>query len=165
MLTETLGLLLLAEHNYSQWQHLRIQRIADDEPEKLDAAVRQASAAMQDHLEADQEFLALFASAQDEIFEPRDLDGLAVIQTRRLSRAEHQLTDLTTWFADQRLLDFEAVDQRDRPGVRDAVTGVFDAGRNRLPEIERPKRPDWSRRKSSEDADTEELPSPAQPEA
>ena len=152
LLTETLGLLLLAEHNFSQWQRLRIQRIADDEPEKLEGAIRQAKGAMDEHLTADQEFLALFASVQDEIFEPRDLDGLAIIQTRRLSRAENELIDLTRWFADQRLLEFEAVDPRDRPGVRDSVAGVIDAGRNRIPDIERPKlqRPGWSRRREAD---------------
>ncbi len=135
MLTETLGLLLLAEHNYSQWQRLRIQRIADAEPDNLGAAVRQAKTAMQDHLAADQEFLTVFASVQDTIFEPRDLDGLAVIQTRRLSRAESELNDLTKWFAGQRLLEFEGVPLRDRPGLKDSVAGVIDAGRSRMPQV------------------------------
>ena len=140
MLTETLGVLLLAEHNHSQWQRLRIQRIADAEPENLEAAVRQAKAAMQEHLAADKEFLSLFASAQDQLFEPRDLDGLAVIQTRRLSKAEVELSDLTRWFADQRLLEFDGVDLRDRPGLRDSVSGVIDAGRSRIPDVPRPRR-------------------------
>jgi len=139
MLTETLGLLLLAEHNYSQWERLRIQRIADAEPDNLEAAVRQATSAMQGHLAADQEFLTLFASVQDQLFDPRDHDGLAVIQTRRLKRAERELADLTNWFAEQRLLEFETVGARDRPGVRDLVTDVIDAGRNRLPAVPRPR--------------------------
>lgn len=140
LLNETLGLLLLAEHNYSQWQRLRIQRIADAEPDNLEAAVRQAKAAMEHHLAADQEFLELFASVQDTIFEPWDLDGLAVIQTRRLSRAENELNDLTRWFAEQRLLDFEGVPLRDRPDLKDSVSGVIEAGRNRLPEVARGRR-------------------------
>lgn len=140
MLTETLGVLLLAEHNHSQWQRLRIQRIADAEPENLEAAVRQAKAAMQEHLAADQEFLTLFASVQEQLFEPRDLDGLAVIQSRRLSRAEIELSDLTNWFANQRLLDFEASELRERPGLRQSVSGVIDAGRSRLPDVPKPRR-------------------------
>lgn len=151
MLTETLGLVLLAEHNYSQWQHLRIQRIADSEPEKLEAAVRQAKEAMQGHLNADQEFLAQFEAVQDTILQPRDLDGFAFIQNGKLGRAENELAELTKWFADQRLLEFEAVDQRDRPGLKDSAVGVIGAGVSRLPSIDRPKleRPDWSRRSNS----------------
>lgn len=141
LLTETLGLLLLAEHNFSQWQRLRIQRIADDEPDKLDAAIRQARAAMQEHLDADQAFLAQFEAAQVEILEPRDHDGFAVIQNRALERAESELTDLTRWFAGQRLLQHETVDARSRPGLRDSVTGVIDAGRRRVPAVPRPGLP------------------------
>lgn len=141
LLTESLGLLLLAEHNFSQWQRLRIQRIADDEPEKLEAAIRQAKSAMQDHLAADQEFLGQFEAVQTEILEPRDHDGFAVIQNRALGRAEHQLADLTKWFAEQRLLEFEAVDHRSRPHLKDSVVGVIDAGRNRIPTVPRPSLP------------------------
>lgn len=133
LLTETLGLLLLAEHNFSQWQHLRIQRIADDEPEKLEAAIRQAKTAMQEHLAADQEFLVQFEAAQAVILEPRDHDGFAVIQNRALGRAENELAELTEWFAEQRLLDHDSAGRRDRPGLRDSVGGVIDAGWSRLP--------------------------------
>lgn len=148
LLTETLGLLLLAEHNFSQWQRLRIQRIADDEPDKLDAAIRQAKAAMQEHLAADQEFLGQFKAVQAEILEPRDHDGFALIQNRALGRAENDLADLTKWFAEQRLLDHEADAVRVRPGLKDSVTGVIDAGRSRLPDVPRPRR-----RSSSDDVD------------
>ena len=140
LLNETLGLLLLAEHNFSQWQRLRIQRIADDEPDKLAAAVRQAGEAMQDHLAADEEFLRQFQSIQAEILEPRDHDGFAPRQTRALGRADNELTDLTRWFADQRLLDVDAVDRRPRPGLRDSVSGIITAGRDLTSSLPRPGR-------------------------
>ena len=142
LLTETLGLLLLAEHNYSQWQRLRIQRIADDEPDKLDAAIRQARTAMQDHLNADQEFLGLFEAAQTQILEPRGHDGFAPVQNRALRRAENDLAELTDWFAEQRLLDHEVVARRKRPGLRDSVGGVIDAGWSRVPRRRTSAEPD-----------------------
>lgn len=152
LLTETLGLLLLAEHNFSQWQRLRIQRIADDEPEKLEAAIRQAKTAMQEHLAADQEFLAQFETVQARILEPRDHDGFAVIQNRALGRVENELAELTDWFAEQRLLEHDSVARHERPGLRDSVGGVIEAGWSRVPRRQTSVRPDEEPELSVDDA-------------
>ncbi len=133
MLAETLALLVVAEHNFSQWQHLRVHRIASDEPERLDAAVRQAKLAMRGHLAEDQRLLEQFQATQSQLLEPAALDGLAPLQTRALRRAEGELGQLAAWFAEQRLLDFEAVDPRDRPGLRESIGSLIEGGLERTP--------------------------------
>lgn len=133
MLSETLALLVVAEHNFSQWQHLRLHRIANDEPERLEAAVRQAKVAMHDHLAEDQQLLEQFHQSQITILEPLALDGLAPIQTRALRRAESELDQLTTWFAEQRLLDYESTGPRDRPSLRSSIGSIVEGGLDRVP--------------------------------
>ena len=137
MLSETLALLLVAEHNFSQWQHLRVHRIADAEPEHLEAAVRQARAAMRDHLDQDQAFLDQFLRAQANLLEPKAIDVLAPVQRGALSRAEDQLRSLAKEFADQRLLDFAPADRFDRPELRGAIGGIVGAGLDRVPKRKR----------------------------
>ncbi len=133
MLSETLALLVVAEHNFSQWQHLRLHRINNDEPERLEAAVRQAKAAMHDHLAEDQQLLEQFHRSQATILDPLALDGLAPIQTRALRRAEGELDQLTTWFAEQRLLDYEPTGPRDRPGFRSSIGSIVGGGLDLVP--------------------------------
>lgn len=133
MLSETLALLVVAEHNFSQWQHLRLHRIAHDEPERLPAAVRQAKAAMRDHLAEDQKLLEQFHESQAAVLEPLALDGLAPLQTRALRRAEAELDQLTTWFAEQRLLDYESTGPRERPGLRSSIGSLVEGGLDRVP--------------------------------
>ena len=148
MLSETLALLLVAEHNFSQWQHLRVHRIADAEPEHLEAAVRQARAAMRDHLDQDQAFLDQFLRAQAKLLEPKAIDVLAPVQRGALSRAEDQLRSLAKEFADQRLLDFAPADRYNRPELRGTIGGIVGDAWGHVPS--------W---KSEEDADPE-LPDP-----
>jgi hypothetical protein len=156
MLSETLALLVVGEHNFSQWQHLRLHRIANDEPARLEAAVRQAKVAMHDHLAEDQQLLEQFHQSQATILDPLALDGLAPLQTRALRRAENELDQLTNWFAEQRLLDFEPASPRARPGLRSSIGSIVESGLDRVP------------RRRSDNAQPElPLPddSPAQPES
>ncbi len=144
LLSETLALLLVAEHNFSQWQQLRVRRIANDEPEHLEAAVRQAQAAMREHLDQDQAFLDQFLRAQAHLLEPKAIDVLAPFQSRALGRAESELTALAEWFAEQRLLEFEAADRQERPTLPKTVGAILEAGRDRVPgwKSEEPDLPD-----------------------
>jgi hypothetical protein len=148
MLSETLALLLVAEHNFSQWQQLRVRRIAKDEPEHLEAAVRQARAAMRDHLDQDQAFLDQFLRAQAKLLEPKAIDVLAPVQRGALSRAEEELRSLAERFAEQRLLDFAPTDRYNRPELGETIGGLIGDVWEHIPG-----------RKSDEDADPE-LPDP-----
>ncbi len=138
LLAESLALLAVAEHNFSQWQQLRIRRIADTDPSELHAAIAFARAAMAEHLDADRQFLERFAKTQAAILDPRDHDGLAIIQNRALGRADRELSHLTRWFADLRQLDIETVSERERPAFKDSLADVIDSGRQLLPS-RRPK--------------------------
>ncbi len=133
MLSETLALLVVAEHNFSQWQHLRLHRIADNEPASLEAAVRQAKAAMSDHLAEDQQLLDQFRQSQAEVLEPMALDGFAPLQTRALQRSESEFDQITSWFAEQRLLDYEPMPTRDRPNLRSSISTIVDFGKDQVP--------------------------------
>ncbi len=132
MLSETMALLLVAEHNFSQWQQLRVRRIANDEPEHLEAAVRQAQTAMREHLDQDQAFLEQFLRAQAHLLQPKAIDVLAPFQSRALGRAEDELGALAKWFAEQRLLEFEAVDRLERPTIGTSLGAIVEAGRGRV---------------------------------
>jgi hypothetical protein len=155
LLAETLALLIVAEHNFSQWQHLRIHQVANNEPDRLEATVRQAKAAMHDHLAEDQVLLEQFHQAQAQILEPAIFDGLAPLQTRALRRAEHDLGQLSAWFAEQRLLDFEPANLRDRPDIRQSLGSLLEGGLDRVP-LRRSPQPERSELSPPDDAGNED---------
>lgn len=124
LLTETMALIVVAEHNFSLWQQLRIERIERHEPDHLRSGVRHARSAMREHLDQDQLLLDQLREVQERLLEPAKIDGLAPRQSRRLESAARELDAVVAWFAEQRLLDVEASERAARPGLRDSLRHV-----------------------------------------
>ncbi len=122
LVVESIGLLVVAEHNLSLWEQLRIANLRQREPEHLESVVEDAWATLRAHEETDQALLADFGTVVNSLTTPARHDGLAPIQSQRLTRASDHLDDLAAWFAEQRTLDQVLVERVTRPGLKDSLT-------------------------------------------
>lgn len=105
LVVESIGLLVVAEHNLAEWQNLRVANVRSREPEHLESVVADAWESLRFHREQDQALLDELRRVGDALITPARHDGLAPIQSQRLHRASERLDELGSWFAEQRTLD------------------------------------------------------------
>lgn len=67
----------------------------------------------------------------DSLTTPAMHDGLAPLQSQRLTRASQRLDDLAGWFAEQRTLDLVVNERSLRPGVRDSMAHIAEEASSR----------------------------------
>ena len=127
LVVESVGLLVIAEHNLSLWQELRVANVRAHEPQHLASALDDAHAALDAQRAHDRQLLDEFGSVVVALTTPARHDGLAPLQSQRLTKASERLDDLASWFAEQRTLDFVPLERDSRPGWKESIGHV--AGR------------------------------------
>lgn len=75
LLAEALATLLVAEHNFTLWQELRLEQIRSNEPSHLEASLADARSALAHHASEDQALLDELHAVGAELFHPRVRDG------------------------------------------------------------------------------------------
>lgn len=126
LVVESVGLLVVAEHNLGLWQELRIANVREREPQHLDSVVADSWATLRSHQAEDQAVLDDLRAVVGALTAPAAYDGLAPLQSQRLSRAATRLDELANSFAEQRTLDLEIAERAARPGVRDSLGHIGD---------------------------------------
>jgi hypothetical protein len=120
-LRETLALLVLVEQNHNLWQTLRIAHVRQTEPDHLESTLADARAALAGDTESDQALVESLDRVLGTLLRPSGLEGFSPIQAPRLRAAGDDMSEMLTWFADQRLLDRVPVEVEEMPGVKDSA--------------------------------------------
>lgn len=134
-LPETLALLLVARQAEFLWHTLRLQRIADTEPERLGSAKQYAEQLVRYSLEADRQLVERLDSTLTEAADLRPLEVLRKISGARLESHLAALRQALADFAAARAITLAQASRRARPTVADAVDELqirSDVGRLRL---------------------------------
>lgn len=124
LLSESLALLLVAEHNLGAWHELRIAHVASHEPAHLSWTIEDAQRAIQLQYDDDQSLADALRFVADRLTTPAALDGLAPWQRGALTSARTQLDDLVGWFADQRLLDVAPLEASTYPSAKESIRHI-----------------------------------------
>lgn len=122
---------MVAEDNLALWQDLRVANVRQREPEHLDSVVTDSWENLRSQRTQDQTMLDELRLVVDSLTTPARHDGLAPLQSQRLTRASQRLDDLARWFADQLTLDLVVEERALRPGVRDSVTHIAEEAGSR----------------------------------
>jgi hypothetical protein len=121
---ESLELLLVAEENHNLWQLLRIAHVRQTERSHLAGTIEDARAAIAVDAAADQALVASLGSVLSKLLEPGGTEGIALLQAPKLRSKADELAEALDWFADQRLLERDAVPAVEWPGFKDSVHHV-----------------------------------------
>lgn len=121
---ESLELLLVAEENHNLWQLLRIAHVRQTERSHLAATIDDARAAIAVDAAADQALVASLGTVLSKLLEPGGTEGIALLQAPKLRSKTDDLAEALDWFADQRLLERDAVPAVAWPGFKDSVHHV-----------------------------------------
>lgn len=128
-LADALGLLATCEHNLASWQRLRLDRVVRSEPVHLDSVLVDMESSLALHRAEDQALVDDLIQMIDGLMEPTGLEGLALLQRRKLIRNVEEIHAATATFARQRGLELPEMDNADLPGFRASTSYV--AGRTR----------------------------------
>ena len=123
-LPDALGLLATCEHNLAGWQRLRLDRVVRLEPAHLDGVLADMDASLALHREEDQALIDDLAAMMEALMEPTGLEGLEILQRRRLIRHVEAIHEATTTFARQRDLTMPALSNGRLPTLRDSTNLV-----------------------------------------
>ena len=164
-LADALGLLATTEYNLVGWQRLRLDRVVRTEPGHLDAVLADMESSLDLHRSEDQALIDDLADLIERLMEPTGLEGLELLQRRRLIRHVETIHSATTTFARQRRLTMPPILNVDLPGFRDS-TGLIadktrDGGRWALARVRRDGAPRRARRRFGRK--NRELPPPPDP--
>lgn len=123
-LADALGLLATTEYNLVGWQRLRLDRVTRTEPGHLDAVLSDMESSLALHRTEDQALVDDLADLIERLMEPTGLEGLELLQRRRLIRHVETIHSATVTFARQRQLVMPPILNVDLPGFRDS-TGLL----------------------------------------
>ena len=140
-LADALGLLATTEYNLVGWQRLRLDRVTRTEPGHLDAVLADMESSLDLHHNEDQALVNDLADLIERLMEPTGLEGLELLQRRRLIRHVETIHSATLTFARQRRLTMPPILNVDLPSFRDS-TGLIadktkDGGRWALDKVKR----------------------------
>jgi hypothetical protein len=120
-LPDALGLLATCEHNLAGWQRLRLDRVVRNEPVHLDAVLADMDSSLALHRHEDQALVDDLVAMIDALMEPTGLEGLEVLQRRRLIRHVEAIHSATTTFARQRDLAMPHLANGRLPTLKDST--------------------------------------------
>ncbi|MEP1123239.1 MAG: hypothetical protein ABJH68_05025 [Ilumatobacter sp.] len=123
-LADALGLLATTEYNLVGWQRLRLDRVTRTEPGHLDAVLVDMESSLDMHRREDQALVDDLADLIERLMEPTGLEGLELLQRRRLIRHVETIHSATSTFARQRDLRMPPILNVRLPGFRDS-TGLL----------------------------------------
>ncbi len=140
-LADALGLLATTEYNLVGWQRLRLDRVTRTEPGHLESVLADMESSLDLHRNEDQALVDDLADLIERLMEPTGLEGLELLQRRRLIRHVETIHSATLTFAQQRRLVMPAILNVDLPSFRDS-TGLLadktkDGGRWALGKVKR----------------------------
>ena len=140
-LADALGLLATTEYNLVGWQRLRLDRVTRTEPGHLDSVLADMESSLDLHRNEDQELVDDLADLIERLMEPTGLEGLELLQRRRLIRHVETIHSATLTFARQRRLVMAPILNVELPSFRDS-TGLIadktkDGGRWALDKVKR----------------------------
>ena len=140
-LADALGLLATTEYYLVGWQRLRLDRVTRTEPGHLDAVLADMESRLDLHRNEDQALVNDLADLIERLMEPTGLEGLELLQRRRLIRHVETIHSATLTFARQRRLAMPPILNVDLPSFRDS-TGLIadktkDGGRWALDKVKR----------------------------
>ncbi len=140
-LADALGLLATTEYNLVGWQRLRLDRVTRTEPGHLDSVLADMESSLELHRIEDQALVDDLADLIERLMEPTGLEGLELLQRRRLIRHVETIHSATSTFARQRRLAMPPILNVDLPSFRDS-TGLIadrtkDGGRWALDKVKR----------------------------
>lgn len=128
-LADALGLLGTCEHNLAGWQRLRLDRVVRNEPAHLESVLVDMESSLALHRAEDQALVDDLIRMIDGLMEPTGLEGLEMVNRRRLIRHVEEIHAATATFARQRDLDLPEMANAALPGFRASTSYV--AGRTR----------------------------------
>jgi hypothetical protein len=120
-LPDALGLLATCEHNLAGWQRLRLDRVVRSEPVHLDAVLADMDSSLDLHRKEDQALVDDLVAMIDTLMEPTGLEGLEILQRRRLIRHVEAIHAATTTFAHQRGLAMPHLANDRLPTLKDST--------------------------------------------
>lgn len=123
-LPDALGLLATCEHNLAGWQRLRLDRVVRREPTHLDAVLVDMDSSLALHRAEDQALVDDLVAMMDALMDTTGLEGLEVLQRRRLIRHVEAIHDATATFARQRDLAMPHLANGRLPTLRDSTSLV-----------------------------------------
>lgn len=129
-LADALGLLATTEYNLVGWQRLRLDRVTRTEPGHLDAVLADMESSLDLHRDEDQSLVNDLADLIERLMEPTGLEGLELLQRRRLIRHVETIHSATVTFARQRQLTMPPILNVDLPGFRDSTGLLADKTRD-----------------------------------
>ena len=129
-LSDALGLLATCEHNLAGWQRLRLDRVVRTEPAHLDSVLIDMESSLALHRSEDQALVDDLAAMMDALMEPTGLEGLALLQRRKLIRHVEEIHAVTVTFARQRDLTMPHMRHADLPTFRDSTALIADRTRD-----------------------------------
>jgi hypothetical protein len=123
-LADALGLLATTEYNLVGWQRLRLDRVTRTEPGHLDSVLADMESSLDLHRDEDQALVYDLAELIERLMEPTGLEGLELLQRRRLIRHVETIHSATVTFARQRRLVMPPILNVELPSFRDS-TGLL----------------------------------------
>jgi hypothetical protein len=125
-LADALSLLATTEYNLVGWQRLRLDRVTRTEPGHLDSVLADMESSLALHRDEDQSLVNDLAELVERLMEPTGLEGLELLQRRRLIRHVETIHSATVTFARQRQLVMPPILNVDLPRFRDSTGLVAD---------------------------------------
>lgn len=117
-------MLIVAEDNLFLFQQLRLIRIRDTEPERLEAAILEVKVLMTDHARQDQDVLGAIRELLEERVGVDALEIHRFVAARSVGTLATEVDEMLTWFAGARSLHYERVTIPPVPGVGDAIDEI-----------------------------------------
>jgi hypothetical protein len=124
LLRESIALLVVAEQNYALWQELRMGRAALHERSALRSITSDVHQQLAALTRADQALVDQLSEVITRLTASTGYEGLAPLKKRKLKEHAEDLTQLMTWFGDQRHLDYDVAELQEYPRFSDSLSKV-----------------------------------------
>lgn len=127
-LSEALSLLVVAQDSLFLFQQLRLTRIRDAEPLRLEHALAESRQLMDEHLAEDGELLARVREVVADRVTVKALEIHRAISARAVVRTAGEVNGMLAWFAEQRSMTYDPIEVPALPGLDDMVDEIRDRG-------------------------------------
>ncbi|MCU1498536.1 MAG: hypothetical protein JWM47_2489 [Acidimicrobiales bacterium] len=127
-LSEALALLVVAQNSLFTFQQLRLARIRDTEPGRLEGALSEAHELIDQHREEDIDLLHRVRAVVDERIDVKALEIHRFMTVKSLVAGAEEVDSMLAWFAAERTLSYTALEMAPVPGISDAAQELRERG-------------------------------------